>query len=366
MASVLAAPDEELDAIRERVASGDVSAASARLAELLAADLPRARRAFETDEALALLRSSPHADAIRARIAAVETAWRAALPESVPAVMFATRPHRVRGGLYVPSTRRFLPVGSPTRGTVAALVVPRVERVLVLTQHGVGDYAGHPNISAAMYPLFGERGSIASAGPQECNQCAFVALPDRMRVRYGIEALARDWSEVAEGREGTPAPSGEAVEDAYVFVRRAAFRRDPFYVEGHTDRDGARRGGPVAGWRVVGNRVERAGAPSLVLGRGHAAHVAHNIVPSPDASSVVVVSNRTYPACSHVVDRVEVATAATRRLASGSGLAAALFHSDGALFLQRGTATYRFAPDDLEHGDPLPEGVGLVAPLQCD
>ncbi len=366
LASVPPSPDEDVAALRARVEAGELEGAAETLAELLASDLPRYRRAFETDDALAPLRASPHAGPLRARVAAVEAAWRAALPESVPAVMFGARRDGVRGGLYVPSTRRFLPVGSPMRRTVAALVVPRVARVLVLTQHGVGDYAGRPNIAAAMYPLFGESGSIASSGPAECNECAFVALPDRMRVRYGVEGLAPSWAELAEGRETTLVPADEGVEDAYLFVRGAAFRRDAFYVEARqVDVDGVRRGGPLAGWRVVGNRIERAGRSPLALGPGHAAHGVHNIVESPDASSVVVVSNRTYPSCSHVVDRVELATGATRRLASGSGLAAALFHPDGALFLQRATVTHRFAPDDLEHGDPLPEGVGLITPHMC-
>lgn len=368
------APGDPLDAVRERLGEGDTAGAAALLHDGLAADLPRFRRAFDDDEALETLRRSDEAPAIRARIAAVEAAYRAAAPEGVPAVLFREgRPPLVRGGLYLPSVRRFLPVGSVMRETVAVLVVPAIERVVVVTARGTGNYAGRPRLGGTLYPFYGETGSIASSGHAECNECAFAALSDRMLSRHGIEGAGRSWA-VRTTNDGEAEgdlewiPVDGHLPHRSLWIRGVPVLRDPYYdpfhEPGNLDRDGIRRDGPLRGWRVDGNRIERDGADAIALGPGHAVYTDFNLVPDADASVVYVLGQRDYPSCSHVIERVDVASGAVARVGVGRGVGVVTVLGD-AVYVQEGETTRRVRVGEARDDDTWPEGFGLMSPLGC-
>ncbi len=344
--------------------TGDVEGAASGMYALLERDLLRFRGDVERDLALAPLREGSRGTSHRERVSAIETAWTSAVAAGVPVVLW--RPDRdeasagagrVRPGMYVAGTRRFVALAPPIAHAAGALVDAQKRKTVVVR--------AAPVVSEAS-PLTDVQLLVFAMTPSD-EPIARVSVPVAWRIE--VEATAEGARYRVTDEDSGRQPWRNLVPGG---GRPGASQSDPAGASLFFDRSGSRPRAEVPGMRVARNDLVTPAGP-VPLGGGHAAGDDHAVHLSPDGSTAVAVSWSADCANAaaeggilrHVVDRVNLATRAVDRLSAGRGGAAAVFGPDGALYLQIASELRRYPTPGAVAHEPVMEGI-LLAALPTD
>lgn len=339
-----------------RTRLGELEAAAADLEALAAEDLPLVAQRFADDPDLAALRAAPAGARVAARIEALRAAWAAAAREGVAAIAFRgrrapegwPRVGLLRAGVWVHAPRRFVPLVPPSTLPLSALVDLAAGQAIMIA--GQGRFDGIPQIEGAsvqtapLAPVGTELTTARGAG-----QAFDVEAGTRsgtVRYRLNTEGRTPRWSTTSLRASEPPDREWLTVQPEGTLL--------------HTE--------PPAGWSLRGNELAMPDGTTIALGQGHTVSQAHQLLVSADGQTAIVVSVRAdcpggEGRLAHFVDRVAVGARSVERLSTGASTAAARLGGDGALYLQIGTATRRYATPAASTHEPLPEGILLVAPL---
>jgi hypothetical protein len=125
------------------------------------------------------------------------------------------------------------------------------------------------------------------------------------------------------------------------------------------------------GYTMKGSELVSPSSTRVKLDAMHGRSSTHTILPSPDGTTVFVLSSRSHCVCDtregsdfdYVLSRVDVASGAAELVSHQAGSAAMAFDADGALYLQEGTKLRRW-PKTLPRTapEPIEEGVLITTP----
>lgn len=375
---------------------GKTKAATVELSRLLQQDLPTYRQRFLDDPDLDNVRASSSGKELLRRVPQIEAAYGVALQRGVPAFTYRTRrgwmsgemnqtpliPYRdLRIGVYDLQTRRFVPMLPKIARSYSGLLDRQRKRAIVAT--GVlameSMWEVQPERArAAVYSLerfgtvlmeskrldpvggvfYGFNLRIAPAnavyaeqiGVSYANQRTFVLADRRGLTELGFEH--GDLPDTHPPPEHDPA-------SAYLSVVEMA--------------EAVYQPAPTVG--VRGGKVSIGGATSIALSRGH--HGSAQVYPSPDSSTLVVVSDQTRfsddgassddeiaPEARdrHVVDRVDVDAGTVKQLSRGQGIVHVKWAPDGTLMLETSDGVRRYRPGELAFERDVPEWVHVGTP----
>jgi len=355
--------------------AGQFSEARQALEALFQRDLPRYRRRYENDDEMASLRASSEGTLLTEAIANLESQYRQAVAQGVPMMM--TRPGHgkpVRGGVWVQSAERFVPLGQEMRNSHAALIDTELGKSISMT---VGRGAGTVAVRMYVHPLYGEQGSF---GDVQLRDVAYVEIEPsadgaRFRFLHG---------ESFDGAFGSLREANTQWLDIPGDYNRRSLER---WAQGQTETGLSANQGPTrswslssghlvppnttsrmwpwrarsGGWRFMGNRIENEEGRRIELSRGHGARNMHFTLASPDGSSLLAWSNKWLSPCSHIIDHVDLESGTVTEVHSGRGVGNVRFGPDGALYVQVGEETRRLEPNQRNYaeGQAISRGVNV-------
>jgi len=355
--------------------AGQFAEARQQLESLFQRDLPRYRRRYETDDGMATMRASAEGTQLTQTITTLEAQYRQAVSQGVPMMM--TRPGHgkpVRGGVWVENGRRFVPLGQEMRNSHAALIDTELEKSISMT---VGRGAGTVAVRLYVHPLYGEQGSFGDVQVRDVAYIEAEPTADGARFRF-LHAESFD------GAFGSLAEANTRWLDLPGDYNRRSLER---WAEGRSEAGMAGYQGPTRawslssghlvppktearmwpwrartdGWRFMGNRIENPEGRRIDLSRGHGARNLHFTLESPDGASLIAWSNKWQSPCSHVIDRIDLASGEVTPVHTGRGVGNVRFGPDGALYVQVGEETRRLEPGqwNYEQGEPIARGVNV-------
>ncbi len=355
-----------------RSRTGDVAGAAKLLEALIDEDMPQYAPRLAADPDLEAVRAAPEGAALRARVEALRPRWKEATKGGLPAVLWRGNEassgspvtHFIRPGVYQHQTRRFVPLGSSTQKLAAAILDPEHERVLLfgadLAVQCFHDFC--PRVygyEIEIGSLFGEpnpgpKRAVADDGTQMIWGVAVQLTDDGFRYFESI-AGAGGWRRV--GKDGSSKIDRE---------------RDPIagaYLS--FDASGSTLTRQEGGYTMKGSELVSPSSTRVKLDAMHGRSSTHTILPSPDGTTVFVLSSRSHCVCDtregsdfdYVLSRVDVASGAAELVSHQAGSAAMAFDADGALYLQEGTKLRRW-PKTLPRTapEPIEEGVLITTP----
>jgi hypothetical protein len=349
-----------------RARTGDVSGAAKLLEALLDEDMPQYAPRLAADPDLEAVRAAPEGEKLRARIEALRPRWKDAAKGGLPSVLWRGNEassgspvtHFVRPGVYQHGTRRFVPLGSSSPKLSAAILDPEHERVLLfsadLTTQCFNDFC--PRVygyEIEIGSLFGEpnpgpKRAVADDGTQMIWGVAAQLTDEGFRYFESI-AGAGGWRRV--GKDGVPKA------DKDITIAAGAYL--------YFDAPGSSLTRQEGGYRMKGSELVSSSGTRVKLDAMHGKSSMHTILPSPDRSTVFVLSTRSQCVCDtregsdfdYVLSRVDVDSGTPELVSHQEGSAAIMFDSDGALYLQEGTKLRRWpktlprtAPEPIEDG----------------
>lgn len=337
-----------------------------QLTHVLVRDLPRFKRAALKDQDLGNLRRSALGKELERRIELLEDVWAQAMAVGTPAIAWRERSttmiseaqgkqgQLVRPGVWVHKTRRFVPAIEIIEGAFSGLVDVERQQAMIVVATPTVDlpplFEGVQIIAAPLTPA-GEAPRKADLVMDNLGTIELHAVDNGVRVRGN--STKSHWRELRA--------SGLVRSESQYLPDRPVLRLTPdgsLLVAYHPD-----------GWSHKGRSVFTPSGQEIVMQSGHSTATQHSLVFNADKSHAVMVAVRMKctdegPVLRHWIDRLDLGANTAEALANTEGPAAAVYGRDGALYLQIGTETIRYATPTATRYETLPEGVMLVPPMQ--
>lgn len=345
---------------------GDLDDALAELTHVLVRDLPRFKRAALEDQDLGNLRRSALNAELEARIDKLEKVWEHATRVGTPAVAWRERSQTMisevqgkqgqllRPGVWVHETKRFVPAMEIIDDAFSGFVdVERQQAVIIVATPTVDLPPLFEGARVLVTPLSpaGEAPRRAELTHDNLGTIEAAATDGGVRIRLNTTKSA--WRDLRAG--GLVRSEDQSVPD------RPVLRVNPdgsLLVAYHPP-----------GWSHKGRSVFLPGGREIVMQSGHSIANHHSLFFNADQTHAVMVAVRMKctdegPVLRHWVDRLDLQAGAAEGLANAEGAAAAQYGRDGALYLQLGAETIRYATPTATRYETLPEGVMLVPPMK--
>lgn len=345
---------------------GELEASLEELTHVLVRDLPRFKRAVYDDQDLGNLRRSALNEELEARIEKIEKVWAQAMQIGAPAVAWRDRTQTMisevqgkqgqllRPGVWVHRARRFVPAMEIVEDAFSGFVdVERQQGIIVVATPTVDLPPLLEGALVLLTPLSpaGEAPRKAELALDNLGVIETTAIDGGVRVRLNTTKTA--WKDLRAG--GLVRSPDQNAPD------RPVLKVTP---------DGTLLiGYHPPGWSHKGRSVFTPEGREIQLQSGHSIANQHSIFLNGDGGHAVVVAIRMKctdegPVLHHWIDRIDLASGNAEGLANADGGAAAQFGRDGALYLQIGAETIRYASPTASTYETLPEGIMLVPPMQ--
>lgn len=345
---------------------GELEESLEQLTHVLVRDLPRFKRAALKDQDLGNLRRSPLGKELERRLELLEEVWAQAMQVGTPSIAWRERSttmiseaqgkqgQLVRPGVWIHKTKRFVPAMEIIEDAFAGLVdVERQQAIIVVAKPTVDLPPLFEGVQVLVTPLSpsGEAPRKADLVMDNLATIEVHAVDNGVRVRGNT--TKSHWRELRA--------SGLVRSEAQYLPDRPVLRMTPdgsLLIAYHPE-----------GWSHKGRSVFTPSGQEIVMQQGHHAATQHSLVFNADKSHAVMVAVRMRctdegPVLRHWVDRLDINAGTAEGLANTEGPAAAVYGRDGALYLQIGTETIRYATPTATRYETLPEGVMLVPPMQ--
>jgi len=345
---------------------GDLDSALAEITHVLVRDLPRFKRAVHEDQDLGNLRRSALNDELESRLAKIEKVWAEAMSVGTPAVAWRERSQTMiseaqgkqgqllRPGVWVHATERFVPAMEIVDDAFSGYVdVEKQKGILIVASPTVDVPPLLEGARVLISPLTPSGESLRRAELVQDNLGTIEASATDSGVRVRLNTTKTAWKDLRAG--------GLVRSDDQNSPERPVLKVNP---------DGSLLiGFHPAGWSHKGRSVFMPGGREVVLQSGHSIANQHSIFLNGDGSHAVVVAIRMKctdegPVLHHWVDRIDLNAGTSEGLANADGAAAAQYGRDGALYLQLGSETIRYATPTASNYETLPEGIMLVPPMK--
>jgi len=351
---------------------GDVDNALAELTYVLVRDLPRFKVFAHEDQDLGNLRRSPLGKELESRIDKLEEVWEQAMKIGAPTIawrdkgatdvglMQGEQGQLMRPGVWLHEQKRFVPATQLVENAFAAMVdVERQQAMLVVASPTVDTpplLEGSVVYVAPLTPS-GEDPRHANITQDNLGTIEVYAIDNGVRVRTNtVKSAWRELRAMGLVRSDDQSPSD-----------RPVLRVTP---------DGSLMTANMpAGWSHKNRSLYGPGNTEIQLQSGHSVANFHTMQIQDGGQWAVIVSVQAKcvkdegPMLRHWVDRVDLSANRAEGLSRDEGSAAAVFGRDGALYLQVGDRTIRYATPGAASFETLPRGVMLVPHLlktTCD
>jgi len=345
---------------------GDLDAALNEITHVLVRDLPRFKRAVYEDQDLGNLRRSALNDELESRLEKIEKVWAQAMSIGTAGVAWRERSQTMiseaqgkqgqllRPGVWVHATKRFVPAMEIVDDAFSGFVdVDKQKGILIVASPTVDVPPLLEGARVLITPLSpsGEAPRKAELVQDNLGTIEAAATDSGVRVRLNTTKTA--WKDLRAG--------GLVRSDDQTSPERPVLKVNP---------DGSLLiGFHPTGWSHKGRSVFMPGGREIVLQSGHSIANQHSIFLNTDGSHAVVVAIRMKctdegPVLHHWIDRLDLGAGSSEGLANADGAAAAQYGRDGALYLQLGSETIRYATPTATTYESLPEGVMLVPPMK--
>jgi hypothetical protein len=349
----------------------DLDSALEELTHVLVRDLPRFKRAAREDQDLGNLRRSELGKELEHRIEVLEEVWAEAMQKGTPTIVWRDRSatliseaqgaqgQLVRPGVWLHDLERFVPAMEVIPGALSGLVDVDEQQAIIVTGKATIDLPPTlEDVELLVSPLSpaGESPRRATLAMDNLSTVEVHAVASGLRVRGNT--TKSHWRELRA--------SGLVRSESQEPPTRPVLRINP---------DGSllTRYHPP-GWSHKGRSVFAPGGREMVMQQGHSVATQHSIVLDASGEHGVVVAVRMKctddgPVLKHWIDRLDLAAGKAEGLAQTDGGAAAAYGRDGALYLQIGSETIRYATPTATRYETLPEGIMLAPPMQkptCD
>ncbi len=337
-----------------------------QLTYVLVRDLPRFKRSVLKDQDLGNLRRSHLNKELERRIELIEDVWAQAMQVGTPSIAWRERSttmisevqgkqgQLVRPGVWVHKTKRFVPAMEIIEGAFSGLVdVEKQQAMIVVATPTVDLPPLFEGVQLLVTPLSpaGEAPRKADLVMDNLGSIEIHGVDNGVRVR--ANSTKSHWRELRA--------SGLVRSETQTTPDRPVLRMNPdgsLLVGYHPD-----------GWSHKGRSVFTPSGQEIVMQQGHSVATQHTLVFNQDKSHAVMVAVRMRcsdegPVLRHWIDRLDLGAGSAEALANTEGPAAAVYGRDGALYLQIGTETIRYATPTATRYETLPEGVMLAPPMQ--
>lgn len=345
---------------------GDLEDALEELTHVLVRDLPRFKRAALEDQDLGNLRRSPLNEELKSRLKKLEKVWAQAMEVGTPAVAWRERSQTMiseaqgkqgqllRPGVWVDATDRFVPAMEIVEEAFTGFVDVEKQQSVILVAKPTVDlpplFEGARVLVTPLSPA-GESPRKAELVQDNLGTIEIAGIDGGVRVRLNTTKTA--WRDLRAG--------GLVRSDDQSLPERPTLKVTP---------DGSLLVTFMPpGWSAKNRSVFGPGNREYVLQSGQSVANQKSIILNADGQHAVVVGVRVKctdegPVLKHWIDRIDLSSGRTEGLAAAEGGAAAVYGRDGALYVQLGTETIRYATPDASTYETLPEGVMLVPPMQ--
>jgi len=352
-----------LDLARSLAQLGEVEEAAKQLAVVLRADLygylDEVRNVIALHNVLG----------VEEKISRLQRRWQEAVADGWPIIEFRAAPelaegeppeyypkHRVRAGVFLPHTQRFLPIGRSTPNASALLVDGDTRRVLSIWADATVDlFSLMLNVSWRVEQWLPDTPSAEVLGSPDEDDATFAAMDFSLAPGPTLRRTAEEFEDI-------PAMLSDADSERGMFLRvvgEGSFLISP----------------PSQGVSLSGNRLVLSQGRTVQLSRNHAASRDHSFVEHEGGLYVLTTvygcdpsdpSIPPVPVHRHVVDHVNLSTSVVTQISEGSGGSSAMVLPDGRLAIQRGHRVDVLAMGEpgFENAQRLPEGLVLHVPLR--
>ncbi|MFO0745269.1 MAG: tetratricopeptide repeat protein [Myxococcota bacterium] len=350
---------------------GDLDDALQELTYVLVRDLPRFKRYALEDQDLGNLRRAAQGTELKSRIDKLEDVWEQAMKIGTPTIawrekgatdiglMQGEQGQLLRPGVWLHEQERFVPAMQLVENAFSGMIdVERQQAIIVVANPTVDSPPLLEGAEVYVAPLVpaGEDPRKATITQDNLGTLEVYALDNGVRVRTNTTKSA--WRELR-------AMGLVRAEDQHV-SDRPVDRVTP---------DGSLMTATMPdGWEVK-NRTLINGGREIQLQSGHSVANFHTMQIQDGGQWAVIVSVQHKclkdegPTLRHWVDRVDLSAGRAEGLSRDDGAAAAVFGRDGALYLQVGERTIRYATPGAASFETLPRGVLLMPFLHkttCD
>jgi len=357
-------------------ASGDLHAACGEIARLLELDFVGFVKRYETDPAFSSLRSSEAGNELREHLRAVEALWQQSIPVGLPAMLSAGtrgqmtiwRPSRLRGGVYVHETKRFLPMEPGVDGASAALVNPEAKIVGVVklaVSACQSDFC--PRISSAQIMTYSlddfRRPPVRWSSEEKGSTMTMLDLRSGSRgaaVRLHDcccwKGCMSPWTSIGPKPGAADAAHEQGTLEMSIDFRGSLLEIVPPAV------------------RIAKGRLTMEGSAETPLGPEHETAAVHDVLVDQQAGALLVFSaidrcecsaKKEGPVFRYAISTVDAKSGKATAIEHGEGTGAALLDGKRAVYVQTGNSVRRWpsiSSVGREPGEPIMPGVVLVVP----
>ena len=361
--------ESEYDLARYNLACADsrlghLDAALDELTTVLERDFPRFKRVALEDPDLGNLRRSGLNDELEWRLDRLEEVWAKAMTVGTPTI--AWRPwtdssigkaqggqgQLLRPGVWVDRTHRFVPAMELREGVFSAMVDVERQQAIIVTGARTADtpplFRDAQLFVAPLSPV-GETARSADLVLDNLTSIEVSAVSSGVRVRLNHTKGA--WRELRAG--------------GLIRVEQDLPNRPTMLVTP----DGSMLVAALpGGWSYKNHSVFPPGGGEIVLQSTQSVTTHRSILINAAGTWAVIVGARMKcgtdgPVLRHAIDRIDLSAGTAEALSNKDGAAAAYWGRDGALYLQIGDRTIRYAAPDDDSFETLPEGVLLAPPM---
>jgi hypothetical protein len=349
----------------------DLEASLDELTHVLVRDLPRFKRAALEDQDLGNLRRSELGKELEHRLEVLEEVWAEAMQKGTPTVVWRDRSttliseaqgaqgQLIRPGVWLHDLGRFVPAMEVIKDALAGMVdIDAQQAIMVVGKATIDLPPTLEDVALLVTPLSpaGEAPRKATLAMDKLTTVEVHAVPAGLRARGNT--TKSHWRELRA--------SGLVRSENQGAPTRPVLRVTP---------DGALLTQYLpAGWSHKGRSVFTPAGQEIVMQQGHSVATQHSVILDASGRHGVVVAVRMKctddgPVLKHWVDRLDLDANTAEGLAQSDGAAAAAYGRDGALYLQIGSETIRYATPTATRYETLPEGLMLAPPMQkptCD
>lgn len=342
---------------------GALDDALQELTYVLVRDLPRFKRYALEDQDLGNLRRAPQGTELKSRIDKLEEVWEQAVKIGTPAIawrekgstdiglMQGEQGQLLRPGVWLHEQERFVPAMQLVENAFSGMIdVERQQAIIVVATPTVDSPPLLEGAEVYVAPLVpsGEDPRKASISQDNLGTIEVYALDNGVRIRSNTTKTA--WRELR-------AMGLVRSEDQHVSDRP---------VDRVTPDGSLMTASMPAGYEIKNRTLYGPGGREIQLQSGHSVSNFHTMQIQDGGEWAIIVSVQAKclkdegAVLRHWVDRVNLQNGTAEGLSRDDGGAAATFGRDGALYLQVGERTIRYATPGAANFETLPRGVLLM------